>query len=88
MSQEFNKRYQISILITLLNPFTHNRISHSSQLDHSIFVLRGVRWHFSFLFRIFIEHSEANSGYPNQTPCSAVSDLGLHDLPMSHKKGR
>ena len=29
---------------------------------------------------------KANSGYPDQTPCSAVCDLGLHGLPMSHKR--
>ena len=29
---------------------------------------------------------QANSGDPNQTPHSVASDLGLHCLPMSHKK--
>ena len=29
---------------------------------------------------------EANSGDPDQTPHSVASDLGLHYLPMSHKK--
>ena len=29
---------------------------------------------------------QANSGDPDQTPQSAASDLGLHYLPMSHKK--
>ena len=29
---------------------------------------------------------QANSGDPDQTPHSMVSDLGLHYLPMSHKK--
>ena len=29
---------------------------------------------------------QANNGYPDQTPHSVVSDLGLHYLPMSHKK--
>ena len=28
----------------------------------------------------------ANSGDPGQTPRSVASDLGLHCLPMSHKK--
>ena len=28
----------------------------------------------------------ANSGDPDQTPHSVASDLGLHYLPMSHKK--
>ena len=26
----------------------------------------------------------ANSAHPDETPCSAASDLGLHCLPMSH----
>ena len=29
---------------------------------------------------------QANSGNPDQTPHSVASDLGLHYLPMSHKK--
>ena len=29
---------------------------------------------------------QANSGDPDQTPHSVASDLGLHYLPMSHKK--
>ena len=29
---------------------------------------------------------QANSGDPDQTPHSALSDLGMHLLPMSHKK--
>ena len=40
---------------------------------------------FSFLFKFLIGHSVANSGDPDQMPCSAKSGLGLHCLPMSHK---
>ena len=29
---------------------------------------------------------QANSGEPDQTPHSVASDLGLHCLPLSHKK--
>ena len=29
---------------------------------------------------------QTNSGEPNQTPHSVASDLGLHCLPLSHKK--
>ena len=29
---------------------------------------------------------QANSGDPDQKPHSVASDLGLHCLPMSHKK--
>ena len=32
------------------NPFMPNGISHCSQLDQSISVLRVVRWYFTFLF--------------------------------------
>ena len=42
------------------------------------------------VFFIFIQKLikvlQANNGYPDQTPCFAASDLGLHCLPMSHKK--
>ena len=30
---------------------------------------------------------QPNSGDPDQMPHSVASDLGLHYLPMSHKKG-
>ena len=36
-------------------------------------------------FFIFILFRIANSEDPDQTPCSAASDLGLHCLPMSQK---
>ena len=39
-----------------------------------------------FLFHsILIEHSVSKQD-PNQLPCSASSDMGLHCLPMSHQK--
>ena len=42
------------------------------------------------VFFIFIQnligHSIANSGDPDQTSRFSASDLGLHCLPMSHKK--
>ena len=37
------------------------------------------------IFFIFIRNL-ANSGDPDQMPHSVVSDLGMHCLPMSHKK--
>ena len=49
-------------------------------------------WVVFFIFiEIQIEHLKANSRGPDQTPRSAASDsaasnLGLHCLPMSHKK--
>ena len=39
----------------------------------------------SFLF-VLKYTSVSNIGEPNQTPHSAASELGLHCLPMSHKK--
>ena len=58
-----------------------NGISHPYHLDESISVLRVVGWYFSFLFNFFKKYAD-----PDQTPHSAASDLGLHCLPMSHKK--
>ena len=68
------------------NPFKPNRISQSYQLDQSISVLRVVGSYFSFVFKFWLKILEANSGNPDQTPRSAASDLGLHCLPVSHKK--
>ena len=41
---------------------------------------------FFISIQILIEHSARNSGDPDQTPRCAASDLGLHYLPLSHKK--
>ena len=72
-----------------INPFKLNGISQTYQLVQSISVLRAVGCYFSFLFKfnttLFLE---ANSWDPEQTPLSAASDLDLHGLHMSHKKGR
>ena len=56
------------------------------QLDQSISILRDVGWYLSFLFKFLERILQANSGEPDQTPCSAASCLGLHCLSMSHKK--
>ena len=71
-------------MVLLLYPFKPNGISHSNQLDPSISVLRdvGCFFHLFSNFNILL----ANSGNPDQTPRSAASDLGLHCLPMSHKR--
>ena len=63
-----------------------NGISHSCQLKMSILNFRGVSLYF---FQILLELFNillANSEDPDQTPHYAVSDMGLHCLPMSHKK--
>ena len=41
----------------IINPFMPNGISHSYQLDHSIFVLRVVGWYFFIFIQILIGHS-------------------------------
>ena len=42
--------------------------------------------HIFFIFiQFLIEYSVSNSGDPDQMPHSAVSDLGIHCLSMSHK---
>ena len=69
-----------------INRFMPNGISHRYQLEQSISVLRDVRWYFIIFIQILIENNARNSGDPDQTPRSVASDLGLHYLPMSHKK--
>ena len=56
------------------------------QLEKSISVLRDDVWHFSPVFKFKYNILQANIGYPDQTPRSAVAGLGLHYLLMSHKK--
>ena len=41
---------------------------------------------FFILFKVQQKIMQANSGDPDQTPHNVASDLGLHYLPMSHKK--
>ena len=41
---------------------------------------------FLFFFKFYLITLQANSEDPDQTPHDAVSDLGLHCLPMSHKR--
>ena len=60
-----------SILINWTSPFPNLRVS-------------GVLFFFLFYFKqMFLL---ANSQDPDQTLCSAASDLGLHCLPMSRKR--
>ena len=70
----------------VFNPFKPNRISQSYKLDRSISVLMDVGWYFSFAFKFKYNILLANSEDSGQTPRYAASDLGLHCLPMSHKK--
>ena len=63
-----------------------NGISHRYQLEQSIFVLRDVGWYFSLVFKFKWNFVQANSRDTDQTQRFAASGLGLHCLPMSHKK--
>ena len=67
----------------VVNPLMPNEISHRHQLEQSLSVLRDFGWYFSFIFKFSKNILQANSGDPVQT---LASGLGLHCLPMSHKK--
>ena len=56
---------------------------YQNSLDRSISYIRSVK--LVLLLSCFVEITKfnANSVDPDQTPHSAVSDLGLHYLPMS-----
>ena len=82
--------------------FTRTALTHLCQMEfpsainwRSPFVSRDVRLYFFIFIQILIENyaskqwrprSEAKSADPDQMPHSLASDLGLHYLPMSHKK--
>ena len=42
----------VHFMRTAFNPFMPNRISHGDQVEQSISNLRGVKWYFSFLFKL------------------------------------
>ena len=73
-------------LIRTFNPYLTNGFSHHYQLGESIFVLRGIRCDFKFLFNFSMKILYANRIAPDGTPRSAASHLGLFCLPMSHKR--
>ena len=87
LGKECRHRLQhlIRVCSVCINPHLPNGLSHSYQLDKSIFHLRSVWCPFPFLSYFFIEIPMKNNVDPDQTPCSAASDLGLHCLPMSQK---
>ena len=63
-----------------------NGLSHPYHLDESIFIFRGIRSKFSFLFHFSMKIMSANRIAPDETPRFAASHLGLICLLMSHKK--
>ena len=70
--------------LTDINPFLPNGFFYLHSLGWSISNIKGV-W-LALLLSYFVEIYEinANSVDPDQMPCSAASDLGLHCLSLSH----
>ena len=75
---------KVYLLSHVINPFMLSRLFYFSSLDKSISIKR-VAWLVFFITFCFIEMPvlNANSVDPDQMPHNAVSDLGLHYLPMS-----
>ena len=67
------------------NPHLPSGSVHPYQLDESISNFRGVWCIFVIFISFQIDIPVSNSEDPDQTPHSAVSELGLHCLPMSQK---
>ena len=65
------------------NTLVTNGLSNSYYLDGSIFIFRGSRSIFAFLFHFSMKIMSANRIAPDGTPRFA-SHLGLFCLPMSH----
>ena len=70
---------------------TTRGLPHLCGMDSSIISLwtgplqsKGMSDYFSYYHFLEIPIFNANSVYPDQTPRSAASDLGLHCLQMSH----
>ena len=76
----------ISSKTSFLNPNKSNGLSHPYHLDEPIFIFRGIRSGFSFLFHFSMKFLKANIIAPDGTPRFAASHLGLFCLPKSHKK--
>ena len=71
--------------IFYINPFMTNGISHRYQVN-SPFLFKGCWLVFFIFIQILIEYSANKQWRPDQMPRSLACDLGLHYLPMSHKK--
>ena len=68
-----------------LNANKPNGLSHPYTLGESICHLRVSVYFFHFC-SMFLKFLQAKSKDLDQTPHNAASDLGLHCLPMSHKR--
>ena len=75
---------EMTLRNAFINPLVTNGLSHPYHLDESIFILRGIRVDFSFLFHFSMKFMEATIISPDVTPRFAASHLGLLCLPMSH----
>ena len=71
--------------VLIVNPLVTNELSHPYHLDESIFIFRGIRINFSFLFHFLMKIMSANRIAPGGMPHFAASHLRLFCLPMSHK---
>ena len=70
----------------MFNPFKPNGISHSSQLDQSISVLKVVVCYFYSSFNGTFSAQMVETLIRWCILRYAASDLGLHCFPMFHKK--
>ena len=75
-----------SLQVNGINPVVTNGLSHPYHLDETIFIFRGIRSNFSFLFHISMKIIIANRIAQDATPRFAAAHLVLFFLPMSHKK--
>ena len=76
---------EVSLSISLINPYLTNGFSHHYQLGESTFIFGWRRCDFKILFHFTMKFLKANRIAPDGTPRSAASHLGLYCLPMSHK---
>ena len=69
------------------NPYLPSGLGHPYQLEESISNFRGVWCNVSFYFIFWLKFLYANSADTDQTTRSAASDLDLHCLLKSQKRG-
>ena len=77
--RDFDEIIVVRILLVQFNPHLPSRSVHPYQLDESIskFLAAGLVYCFIFIF----DRNSYKHENPDQTPCSAASDQGLHGLP-------
>ena len=71
----------------MINQYLTNGFFHCYQWGESTFIFRGVRSDFFiFLSHFSMKFLCTNRIAPDGTPNSAAAHLGLHCLPVSHKR--